>query len=319
MRNYISVLLKITITLLFSLFVFSSGNCQSNRVITIEYQEGRDGDLVFHCMNRGNCGYYLRIEFTQLSGLRANRVLPFESNVTTGQNRLFKLVPNPNSGRPFFNYKYSFFRGQVDPKINHQVNYLLPVSHGKKSTIIKISNLKAFLGQPVEEDFYALGFRMETGDTVFASRRGIVCSYVDDQVLLGENFLYSDKNNYVEIYHEDGTIGRYSPFAAGKIMVKPGQKIEAGDPLGIIDSESYHSGPMLRLAVIYLKKEHIEFGTGRNKATYSTCKLRFITNEGKDLVLIPQKTYTSVHSQEAITQEMSKREIRRWVKSQLKY
>lgn len=56
-----------------------------------------------------------------------------------------------------------------------------------------------------------------------------------------------DTPNYVDLLHGDGTVSRYLHMKKSSVIVRPGDTVERGDPLGMIGSSGFSTGPHLHI------------------------------------------------------------------------
>jgi murein DD-endopeptidase MepM/ murein hydrolase activator NlpD len=302
-----------------TLLLLTRANAQS----TIEVFQERDnaGVYTFYGRNTGYCPYTVTITFTQLSGLRSSVGLPYQTELRPGQQSLFKLQPQPNQATSF-QYGFSSMKGCKQSKVDTGVVYLLPVSPGKQVTANQLAYLgKQFSGQQEPKDWYSLALKMNSGDTVFAARRGTVSAVRSDAASSGTHLGFNREDNMVEISHADCSFGTYTVFRPNSIFVRPGQFVEAGSPLGIVGGENYDYGPHVRFAVHYnYEAPVVKNGQPTAEKHYwAYVPVRFwLKEEQKADQLAFQKPYLCEHPELVIEQEMSKREIKKWQKSHVK-
>lgn len=110
-------------------------------------------------------------------------------------------------------------------------------------------SLEKFFGKEGEKRITGLGFSTTAGDTIFASRGGLVTEVVDNAASTSENTSFHATENYLEVFHKDGTFARYKLFQNGGIFVSPGEEVIPGQPLGIIGGENYKQGSHLRFSI----------------------------------------------------------------------
>jgi hypothetical protein len=284
-------------------------SCYAQNVIDVKYSDEKEGQYSFTCVNNGYCDYYVSLDFPVLTGFNYSTSVPVRTTIRRGSQSMTTLTMN-NTAPPQFQYTYNYLKGAPISKLNPDFPYLLPFKPGNSSEVFELQNVKDWVNKTKSSDLYALGFKMNEGDTIFAIRRGKVCE-INDQVLeKASNYIMKDDNNSIEIYQEDGTIAQYEIFKKNSIFVKLDDQVEAGDPIGIVGGKEYSMGSHLRLMIYYLDRKKL--GTGEivaGQEYYSYFKPQFVTqNEGR-LVLKHGSKYTSAHPESIIIQEMSKKEI----------
>lgn len=298
------------------LWLFTRASAQSP--IEIVYEKDNTGAYVFSSRNMGFCPYTITITFSELTGLRSSTTLPYRADVRPGQQQLFKLQPQPNQSSSF-RYNFSYTKGCKQAKVDTAVVYLLPASPGKQISATELAYIgKLYAGQEDPKDWYSLAIKMNSGDTVFAARRGTVSQVRSDAAPIGTHLGFHRDDNMVEINHPDCSFATYTVFRPNSIFVKPGQLVEAGTPLGIVGGENYDYGPHVRLAVHYnYEAPVIKNGQPTDEKHYwAYVPIRFwLKDEQKAGRLIARKQYLSDHPDSIIEQEMSKRELKKWQKS----
>ncbi len=208
-----------------------------------------------------------------------------------------------------------FVKGNLMATPNLHHTYLLPVANGKSTVVDELS----YVGKISDKDlapknWYSLSFKTEAGDTIYASRRGIVTGLRDNNASYEPKMMYASQENFIEIFHGDGTFANYRLFRNNGIFVKEGDIIEAGDPIGIIGAENYLGGSHLRFSVYRpIIDKHNE--TAKGDYFWEYLRIRFCTSESDNLALSAQKTYQAVKPQNLITLEMSKSEKKNYYKS----
>lgn len=114
----------------------------------------------------------------------------------------------------------------------------------------------------------AYDFDLAIGDTIVASREGTV-SFVEqrwpdsDRVCGHENSVY--------IVHEDGTVLSYLHLTTGGALVRVGDEVKAGQPIGLSGDSGCSSGPHLHIAL---------FENGRSFDKENTLPLNFHDADG---------------------------------------
>jgi hypothetical protein len=306
LKNIISALLLLT----FYIHSFSQP------LVEVKAEADSHGDYQFTCVNHGYCNYILEIEFSMIQNLRSDFKSTYVGTVSPGQNFLFKLKKEAENQATNFRYTTRFIKGCVTPKINTAYTYLLPIAPGKQTQITELSYfMKKFANEEEPKDWYAIAIKMNAGDTVFASRRGTVMEVVAGVVLKESGYTMSTNDNFVEISHDDCSFGRYQVFKENQIFVRPGQFVEAGEPLGIVGGEKYASGPHVRFYVYYNiggkdAFKDIEKSYAANH--YGYVPMIFWARDIGKGRLNNNGNYTSEHPVDLVTSGMNKRELKKW-------
>ncbi|QHV98255.1 M23 family metallopeptidase [Spirosoma endbachense] len=302
-----------------TLLLFARANAQSP--VEVFYEKDNTGAYAFYSRNTAFCPYTITITFTELNGMRSSATLPYQTEVRPGQQSLFKLQPQSNQPSSF-RYTFNFIKGCKRPKADTTMAYLLPASPGKRVIVSELAYIgKLYAGQAEPKDWYSLAIKMNSGDTVFAARRGMVSAVVRDAAPIGTHLSFHRDDNKVEINHADCSFATYTVFRPKSIFVEPGQFVEAGTPLGIVGGENYDFGPHVRFAVHYnYEAPVIKNGQPTDQKQYwAYIPVRFwLKDEQKAGRLEPRKPYLSEHPESIIEQEMSKREVKKWQKSHVK-
>ncbi len=122
-------------------------------------------------------------------------------------------------------------------------SYLLPFPVGDSAQVIQGNNGSfTHFGHAA----YAFDFRMTIGRVVTAMRAGQVIAteerYIDGNRTPGQT-------NLVLIRHDDGTYARYYHLTTNGALVTLGQRVAAGDTIGLSGDTGYSTTPHLHVDV----------------------------------------------------------------------
>jgi len=156
--------------------------------------------------------------------------------------------------------------------------YLLPLPEGRESFLLVQGIGGAFSHKGRET--WAFDWAMKIGTEVFAARSGTVVATRSE---------YDDPRrpielrvaNYVKIAHSDGTIGVYAHIDTA--LVKPGDKVKAGDLIALSGNTGYSTRPHLHFHVekngmsipISFIDVYDDSGIPRAGRTYSSRRSRY--------------------------------------------
>lgn len=270
-------------------------------------------EAIYTADNKSFSRQTIYLELNGGSYKRADSGIPVVRTITPGTNRLLTL--SDVNGTPGYGYTYA--GGCLNTK-HKDVIYLLPVAPGKSTRIDTLSNLHTkYFGRQQPLNWTSYSMTASPGDTIFASRRGIVSWIKTDE---GERFesgvAYSTFHTTLQVEHEDCTRASYKLIDKDRLLVKPGDRVEAGEPLGIVeDGEEYTNGCHLRFTLYYpiLTKQVMKSLKRDRNFGYS---FQYITPEFAGFGSVePRKEYVSTHPEKAIFQEMSKRDIKKYKKA----
>ncbi|WP_421773195.1 M23 family metallopeptidase [Gracilimonas sp.] len=298
--------------LLFITFGFSNAFAQyADLPITIEVEYNDEGEPTFYAKNESFTPYTVSLDFSSVSNAMPPNPNPYKKTVRFGRTKVLEIEKSGMADSYVrFSYTYSYNIGCMDTEPD-ELEYLLPVGKGKATEIFGLSHIGEMFDKETPDDFYALGFRAEAGDTVYASRGGTITDIeVDHDDSETENY-FTSNYNYVQIVHEDCTFGSYSHLKKDGILVEVGDDIVAGDPIGIVASKEDEAEIGFRFTLAY-KNDDYRSGSDDKYWNYSVPLFR--TSVEKSAKLKPDHMYRAVHPVDIITQEMGWFERRRWKK-----
>lgn len=99
---------------------------------------------------------------------------------------------------------------------------------------------------------YAVDFDCPVATPVVAARSGTVVVAHAAAQGSGTTPEYLDykRTNFVIVLHEDGTLGEYMHLAPSSIQVKPGERLERGQPIALSGNTGFSSTPHLHFQVM---------------------------------------------------------------------
>lgn len=127
--------------------------------------------------------------------------------------------------------------------------YVLPYPAGERYPVLQGPGGSFSHFGPME---HALDFDMPNGSTVVAMRAGKI-AFTHDRATSGANDPNLAKEaanaNFVAIEHDDGTIAMYAHLEHRGVLVSPGQRVAAGQPIGRSGDTGFVSKPHLHVAL----------------------------------------------------------------------
>ena len=304
-------------TIFLLLIMCSTVKAQSNEYpIIVSYIRHEDNSVSFSYVKNKPGTYKIKITFSDLSNTYAP---DYEELIKYDSGNLLTL--RPDKGDAFINFRYStsYSFGNSEPKIDSLFHYILPFKKGKNTVVHESSNLnEKYFGAEKIDSWKSYSVTSKTPDTIYAMRKGIVVDvkneFATDTLVTG--YIYTSKTNSVTIEQEDGTYSIYTGLKMNSFFVKLGETVYPAMPLAVLDrfnNKTYN----LHFTVYYIgKKDYIP----DPKATLKTAKTRyaylspyFYTAEGV-VKIIPNNKYTADYNQDIITKEMTKRDMKQFLK-----
>lgn len=152
-----------------------------------------------------------------------------------------------------FRTQYTWALGDINAAQSPDALYRMPYRDGLTFNIGQVA------GGPIsthttKDSQFAVDIPMPQGTPILAARDGVVIYTEANQIYGGTTPDLLSKANELRILHIDGTIGVYAHLAHGGVYVYPGQKIIAGQQIGLAGSTGYSYGPHLHFAVQALRR-----------------------------------------------------------------
>lgn len=188
----------------------------------------------------------VRLNFTKSVNARGEPELPARAIVPAMGSALVARLMPATPGPAEFGLSMEAVPG--DPRARPQdVEYLLPLP--RQLTRIDQGFGGAFSHTDVQNK-YAIDFGVAQGTPVTAARAGVVMQVESDFDKAGLDLeRYGGRANYVRILHDDGTMGLYAHLKPEGVLVRVGQRVRAGQRIGLSGNTGFTSGPHLHFAV----------------------------------------------------------------------
>lgn len=140
-----------------------------------------------------------------------------------------------------FLFRYNVTYGDIERKVyDTAYEYDLPYQKGEKFLLYQGYN-----GTFSHQNQHALDFAMPEGTPVVAAREGIVFKVVQKNNISCNEQACGQFNNYISIYHADGTIAYYAHIRYQGAVVKEGDIVKKGDMIAYSGNTGWSSGPHL--------------------------------------------------------------------------
>jgi len=246
----------------------------ANPNVIFYYEYGPEGYTVF-ADNEEVCPVYAEFDFT----LRNLRVVKNKNNVFTIPAKAVKFKVTDLAvvnALEDYSFKYTAKTYYGDPnQTDYDVvyKYHLPF---KKGMSYEVS--QGYNGTFSHQDKYAIDFDMPIGSEIHAARGGIVVNVVQENTMSCPSQECAKYNNFILIYHSDGTFAEYGHIKENGAVIKKGDKVKTGQLIGFSGNVGWSSRPHLHFEVFLPKLEERE-----------TFKTNFLKGDGSDYSLLVEK------------------------------
>ncbi len=287
---------------------------QRNRDVEVYYEKSRTkrGEYQFYCNNKTNLRYTVNIKL-ELINMRVTGSNPWKGDVKPGKNRLFSIKPINESSTYNFSYSYTSIVGCKKPKPKKDIRYTLPINEGEEIRTVTINYVGDRFGYDPPEGYYAIGFKMEKGDTILAMRKGVVMEVKSNALTSKTSDLtFVDNSNYILVQHQDCTVGSYRDVS-GNILAKKGDVIIPGQPIAFVGNNDFTSGAHFKFSTYYYKPNPKKKDGKETDEEFSWTYFSpvFVADES-EIVLEGNRVYKSVWDKKKMTKELSKGEKKKW-------
>lgn len=232
-----------TVLILSGLFIFSCSKPENNRG-NINFKITVDSIAVLY-ENKLLCPVFTKIENLK------NSTLDFVQSEAKETRELLKFNINEQDSISILKtYKFKHYYGYHDVKkqaYDTFFNYALPFPKGKQYKIIQGYN--GNFTHNTSFSRYTIDFKLNIGDTIVASRGGIVLKVIDKHNKQGTTEKYKPFGNYILIHHKDNTFSQYVHLKQHGALVKVGDTLRINQPLGLSGFTGLTTTPHLHFGV----------------------------------------------------------------------
>ena len=230
----------------------SLGNSHSRQMLRLT--ERRDGDVIHFLVQNIEAADVTTTFDLKLINLRASTTFPYTTTVGPHQTvEAFTLSRVDETKQWHFDLTNAYTMGSSRAVHDDRYEYSLPYQPGKSHRVSQADD-GAFSHSGPER--HAVDWEMPEGTPVLAARDGVVVDTKDDSDSGGPDRSFQAVANYILIQHPDGTIGNYAHLLQHGVKVSVGQRIRAGELIGLSGNTGFSSGPHLHFSVFKTRNGH---------------------------------------------------------------
>jgi murein DD-endopeptidase MepM/ murein hydrolase activator NlpD len=228
-----------------------------------------DDGASFLAENQLDAPATLEIDFPTLENLSSPVRLPLRAVVDPHSRTSLLTIRSVDSSRATrWRWRWSWTTGVLHADHDDAVRYLTPWSSSQR---FRVGKAVGGGGSHTGKARFAFDFRMPVGTTIQAARDGTVVRVVEHFDAGGLEERFKKRANAVFILHSDGTIARYLHLKQRGALVAVGDRVHAGDPIGLSGNTGYSSRPHLHFDVFNVDDElgrqtlEVRFADGTNE------------------------------------------------------
>lgn len=222
----------------------ASSDCTRNWICINSKQV--DGNVELHAENLSEVPLTFTLK-VRTRGLRADVPKTVTETLPPGQSRrVMKLsrIDRNKQGRYQFSYQWTI--GNKDATHDDSYLYRLPYANGRSYRVIQgFGSRFSHTGH----EYYAVDFKMDEGTPIHAARGGVVARKIEANSIGCWEDGCGRYANYVVILHDDQTTGEYYHLLKDGVLVEVGERVEAGQKIGLSGNTGHSTMPHLHFGV----------------------------------------------------------------------
>jgi hypothetical protein len=270
--------------------------------VQILAEQDQDRNLSLMAFNEDAIPYTIRIEFSKLENLESKEGNILFKVAKPGKSNLLKLQSIYVNEPTGFNYKTQLFKGDFQSQPMSLATYLIPVSAGIQVAMRPLTVENSFTQSG--KTYSGVGFFFEKPAIVCAPRKGIIASIKMDIEESASGPAHFETENYIEIYHSDGTFSRLSGLQANSAKVSVGETVIPGQEIA---TSSLLAGQDIH----HVKMIQSKWEMGEMGINWINFPVEVISNQGKTLSDQSLISLESIHPKDLIEKELDKKELKK--------
>lgn len=223
--------------------------CNAKVDLKIYYEKTERGYNIF-ADNKEVCPVSVKVDFdTKNLNIIDGNNNTYIINASTQRQLLTKLLIVDKSKAYKFSYRFLTNYGNHNLK-SYDKNYIYNLPFKKSKTHLVY---QGYNGNFSHKNENAIDFIMSIGTEIAAIREGIVVKVVDENNKRCEKEECKKFNNFIIVFHPDGTFAEYTHLKFNGSLVNVGDNVNKGQTIGYSGNVGWSTGPHLHL-VVFLQK-----------------------------------------------------------------
>ncbi len=219
---------------------------EQQRTVFIE-KRGNGGQNIV-VVNQNHAPVEVSFKLTKQNNVRAQSI-PAQWIVPPHSEVKIATLQPQNAAAPLkYDYQMRWQLGNPGARHNEAFAYHPPIPASRVFTISQGFNGK--FSHAGDGNRYAIDIGMPIGTAIRAARSGSIAVVKDSHSDTGGSVANRGQTNAVYVLHDDGTFGVYAHLKRGSALVRPGQRVQAGQIIAQSGNSGYSTGPHLHFAVL---------------------------------------------------------------------
>lgn len=271
--------------------------------VQIVAEQDQERNLTLFSFNDSKIPYTVQIHFVKLENLESLQGDLLYKLAKPGKNTLVKLQSIYGNVQTGFRYNTKLYKGDIQPSITFDSPYLIPV---EKGTSVSMKPLLANQNLPENRRYTGVGFFFDQEASICAPRKGIISEIKMDVTKTAEGLADFSSENYVEIYHQDGSFTRLSGLKVNSAKVAVGDTVIPGQVLA--ESAPQANSPQHHVKMIQSRWEMEVQGV-----TWVNFPVSILSESQKMQTDKSAEKLLSTHPEELIAKELDKKELKKYL------
>jgi murein DD-endopeptidase MepM/ murein hydrolase activator NlpD len=183
-----------------------------------------------------------------LNNMTPSRPVPFTVDAAGRTSFVLVKFRTTDKTRPWrYDYRYSWQVGGRRSSTTNDADYAMPFGPGRYVVMQGPRGTYSHFAGTGSEN--AVDWTVPEGTIVCAARKGRVVGLKQDSTIGGPDRKFRPFANYIIIKHSDGTFADYVHLQPDSVMVKMGDEVTTGQPIGRSGKTGFTSAPHLHFSV----------------------------------------------------------------------